>query len=125
MPFRVSIVGRDRPGVEAIARNLTQKGHTCSIADENDISAGILAGQSPDIVLVESDSTYRIAELAPEIRETNDVPIVALVRAASLGRVNDHLNDVDDFVASPFPPDELHVRIMRLLGRTAAEAVKK
>jgi DNA-binding response OmpR family regulator len=122
MPFRISLIGHDRHTLEAVARSLTQKGHVCALSDEAGISAGALALQSPDIVLVENDSAARIAELSQEIKDNIEVPVVALVRGAALGRTNGHFNQVDDFVASPFHADELDLRITRLLRRTAANA---
>jgi DNA-binding response OmpR family regulator len=120
MPFRVSIVGQDRHSLEGVARNLTQKGYACSLANDSEASVNQLAEQTPDIVLVESNSTFRIAELSHDIKQRTEVPIVALVHGASLSRVDGHFDDVDDFVTSPFHADELQLRMTRLLRRANA-----
>jgi DNA-binding response OmpR family regulator len=121
MPFRVSIIGQDRQSLESIARDLTRKGFACSIAADDDASVGRLAGQSPDIVVVEGDRPVRIAELSGAIKQHTEVPIVALVRGDSLSRASDHFNNVDDFMVRPFHADELQLRLTRLLRRTAAK----
>jgi two-component system alkaline phosphatase synthesis response regulator PhoP len=119
--FRVSLVGQDASSVESLARTLGQNGYSCSVMTDGETVVATVVEQSPDIVLLENDSYYRIAELATEIRKTCDVPVVAVVRGDLLSRVNGHFNNVDDFVAKPFSPDELQLRIKRLLRRANGE----
>ncbi len=119
--FRVLIIGQDLDSLETLARNLTQSGYSCSVANDQDAGIKSLADQSPDVVLVEHESYYRVAELSNEIKKTYDVPVVAILRGDLLSRVNGHLNSVDDFVAKPVRPDELKLRVERLLRRSGAE----
>ena len=118
--FRISIIGQDISSLESIARNLGQSGFSCSVTSDSDVAVASVSEQSPDIVLVENDSYYRIAEFASEIRTSSNIPVLAIVRGDLLSRVNGHFNNIDDFVAKPFHPDELQLRIKRLLRRDAA-----
>jgi DNA-binding response OmpR family regulator len=119
--FRISIIGQDVDSLETLARNLTQSGYSCSVANDKDAVVRSLAEQPPDVVVIEHEDYYRVAELCSEIKKTYKVPVMAIVRGDLLSRVNGHLNNVDDFVAKPVRPDELKLRVERLLRRAGAE----
>ncbi len=118
--YRVSIIGQDSSSLETLARNLTQSGYAVSVTNDKDANSGTLEQQAPDLVVLENDSYYRIAELLNEIKKVRDVPVVAIVRGDLLSRVNGHLNSVDDFVTKPIRSEELQLRVERLLRRAGA-----
>ena len=120
--YRVSIVGQDPVGLETLARSLTQSGYSVSVTQDKEASGKALEQQSPDLVVVESDSYHRIAELLDEIKKARDIPVVAVVRGDLLSRVNGHLDSVDDFITKPIRSDELQLRIERLLRRAGVES---
>jgi len=91
------------------------------VANDGEAVLAAVMEQSPDIILIENDSYYRIAELSAEIKKTCDVPVIAIVRGDLLSRVNGSFNNVDDFVAKPIRPDELKLRMKRLMRRSGAD----
>ena len=114
--FRVALLGQDDTAMAALCRDLSQSGFACSWVpdDQDDLP---LSGQRPDIVILDYDSIYRIAELSRTLKDTGIDRIIALVRRDLLGRVDGQFNYVDDFVAEPFEPAELQLRIRRLLKK--------
>ena len=75
------------------------------------------AEKTPDLVLVETDS-FKMKTLSQGIkRDTNHLPIIALVHREMLDVVDTHLG-IDDFVIQPYDVSEVELRVKRLLRRT-------
>jgi len=117
----ISIVGQDVNRLEDLAGDLRQSGYQCSVFCDRPSPIASVVQQSPDVILLENDSYYRIAELSSEIKQTCFIPVVAIVGVDLIGRVDRHFDNIDDFVAKPFRTDELQLRIERLLRRGSAE----
>ena len=114
--FIIAGAGKDR---EELHLSLVQKGYGCATAhDEEEISSQI-AEQDPDLVLVVINSYSRIREVAREIKQMKNLPIIALVGKEILTDINGHIDLIDDFVVSPYDLRELSLRVERLLYKTS------
>ena len=65
-------------------------------------------------------------EVCTEIRKQSDVPIIMLsARGEEIDRIMGLQLGADDYVAKPFSPREVAVRVQTILRRTTREPVKK
>ena len=98
-------------------QSLSQRGYACSLIIDGEDVLSRIAEKTADLLLIESDSYARIAELSHDIKQGIRLPVVVLLRRDLLSGINGHLNDVDDFVAVPVDASELELRVRRLLRR--------
>jgi DNA-binding response OmpR family regulator len=118
---RAAIVAQDKASAELLSRTLTQNGYTCSVTADGDAAVESVVSQNPDIVLVDSDNYAHVSELIHEIRGSIIVPALAILSGDSLGRITGHFSDIDDFVSKPVNPEELRLRLKRVLHKATVE----
>ena len=115
------IAQEDRVG-EELHLSLAQKGYACSMARDGEEAVSQISKQVPDLVLVANQSYSRIRELAREIKQKRNLPIIALVEKEKLTSVDGQLDIIDDFILQPYDSGELNLRVERLLRKTSQAA---
>ena len=115
--LNILIITREKKNVEKLSLSLTQKGYTCALVTNDEKVTEQIAEHSPNLVLVETNSHTRIKELSQQIKQTKNLPIIALVDIEMPDMINGHLGLSDDFVTKPYRLNELEFRIKRLLLR--------
>jgi DNA-binding response OmpR family regulator len=116
--FKIFIIAREGKDREELYLSLVQKGYACAMAGNQD-EVSQIAEQDPDLVLVADNSHSRIRELAHEIKQKKNLPIIALVEREMLKNVDGHLDLIDDFVLRPYDLREVNLRVERLLRKTS------
>ena len=94
---------------------LVQSGFDCLVVPHNNEAIEQIAGQYPGVMLLDMDeATFdsEAWEMAQRIRQERQLPLIALV---SREKLNDLDSSIDDFVVKPWKPDEVTVRIKRIL----------
>lgn len=116
MPTETSIfiIAEASEAVAELQSGLAQNGFACSIASSMNEVIEHIAEQSPDLVLVETDSHSEMREISQKIKQERHLPIIALVNREILDSPDIHL-DIDDFIIKPCDVKELVLRVKRLL----------
>lgn len=117
--FNVLVIGEDNETAIELRSRLAESGAVCRFADDGEEAVEQLAGQVPDVVLVEVDGRSGVPALSQQIEDWHHPPVMALVRREFLDDVDGHLDGVDDFIVKPYHLPELELRIKRLLHETA------
>ncbi len=115
--LNIFIIATEGDKGEELCLKLSQKGHICCIASNDEEVAAGIAEEALDLVLVESKSYSQIRELAQKIKQKRNLPIIALVEREMLGIVDSDLDLVDDFVVKPCDLPELSLRMERLVPK--------
>ena len=115
--LNIILISEENEEAFELRSRLEENGFACAFASPGEEAARKIASKAPDLVLVDIDS-LKVTDLRSQTGQGNHIPVIALVRQESLGSVNEHLNDVDDFILRPFRPEELELRIKRLLRET-------
>jgi DNA-binding response OmpR family regulator len=114
---RVSIVSEESEQAEQLRAGLAQKGFDCLIVANTDRAIGQIAGQSPEIMLLDTDGTAVGSdawELTQRIKQEMGIPLVVLVTREKLNGF-DSTDGIDDFVLKPWDAAEIAVRLRRIL----------
>ena len=115
------IIARENKAMDELRSGLACRDFTCSrTSPANDVIERI-AGQPPDLVLLETASLPEeaaLGELVRRIKEVRGLPVIALIDGNNID-LNTSLQ-VDDFLVSPFDVREAVLRIRRLLGGSVA-----
>ena len=113
------IIGQDERALVILQNELTRRGFGCSMASYDEDIADYVSNKSPDLILAEVED-YRPGNLSREyiheIKLKTSLPIIALITEELLDNLDVDQN-IDDFIASPYRPDELALRIKRILKR--------
>lgn len=102
-----------------LAARLQMVGYEVLTAADGQVALDLFQTESPDLVVLDvmmpKVDGYRVCQ---EIRRESDVPIIMLT---ALGDVGDRITGLrmgaDDYLAKPFSPKELEVRIRSILRR--------
>ncbi len=112
------MIARDSGTKEGLRKNLAQHGLACSFTSDDGGIGEAIAGERPDIVLFEVDGQPpRTLELISSLKNSENLPVIAIVPEEWLDRVDTTLN-ADDFLVSPYEVKELIIRINRVLRQT-------
>jgi two-component system alkaline phosphatase synthesis response regulator PhoP len=112
---RVFIVASESEQAKKLRAELAQRGFDCLIVPHNDEAIEQIAGQSPGVMLLDIDGVTfgsEAWELAQRIRQEMNIPLIALVSGEKLNGLD---SSIDDFVVKPCEPNEVTVRIKRIL----------
>jgi DNA-binding response OmpR family regulator len=112
---RVFIIASESEQARKLRAELAQRGFDCLIVPHNDGAIKQIAGQSPGVMLLDIDeATFdsEAWELAQRIRQEMNIPLIALVSGEKLNGLD---SSIDDFAVKPREPNEVTVRIKRIL----------
>jgi two-component system phosphate regulon response regulator OmpR len=117
------IVEDDRRIRDSLARFLVNEGYRVTAAMSAQDARGKLAGLHFDLLILDvmmpGESGF---DLARSIRASSNVPIIMLTaRSEAESRIEGLQIGADDYVAKPFEPRELVLRIGNILKRAAPE----
>jgi two-component system phosphate regulon response regulator OmpR len=120
------VVDDDRRIRDLLSRFLTAEGYRVSTADNAQEARAKLAGLHFDLLILDvmmpGESGF---DLAKSLRETSSVPILMLTaRDETAMRIEGLQIGADDYVAKPFEPRELLLRIANILKRVAPVTVE-
>ena len=119
--IRLFIIASESEQIRKLSSELTQKGFICRIVPYSDDMIEQVARQSLDMILINIDeitSNFYAGELVERIKESNEIPVIALVHKDKLDNLDAFIK-MDDFVVSPWEATELIARIKRVLGQKA------
>jgi two-component system alkaline phosphatase synthesis response regulator PhoP len=114
---RVFIIANESEQAKKLRAELAQRGFDCLIVPHNNEAIEQIAGQSPGVMLLDADEATTGSEaweLAQRIRQERQLPLIALVSGEKLNGLD---SSIDDFVVKPWEPNEVTVRIKRILGQ--------
>ena len=117
------VVDDDRRIRDLLSRFLTTEGYRISTAESAAEARAKLSGLSFDLIVLDVMMPGETGfEFARSIRETSSVPILMLTaRDAAESRITGLEAGADDYVAKPFEPRELSLRIASILKRARPE----
>ena len=116
---RVSIVSSERDQVEKLQAQLSERGLRCAIETHADAIEEDPARGAPDMVLAVIDDLPDSPGNVYVDRRTGqsrNPPVIALVSLDALDMI-DASAPVEDFVVAPWDPEEVLLRIKRVLRR--------
>ena len=126
------VVDDDRRIRDLLSRYLSSEGYRISTADSAAMARAKLSSLSFDLLILDVMMPGETGfEFARAIRETSTVPILMLTaRDAAESRITGLESGADDYVAKPFEPRELSLRVANILKRAkpaaapAAESIR-
>jgi two-component system phosphate regulon response regulator OmpR len=116
----ILVVDDDRRLRELLSRYLTENGFRVSTAENAEQARARLAGIDFDLLIVDVMMPGESGlELTGSLRAKSGVPILMLTAMVEADdRIKGLEQGADDYLAKPFEPRELVLRIQRILGRT-------
>ena len=114
---RLLIIAEESKRIKELLSELTRSGFTLSIAHNEEGLVRRLTKQTPDLVLVETDSHFRVQKLIQKIKQEKHLPIIALGNREMLDDIGADLA-IDDFILKPYDVKELALRAKKLLSKT-------
>ena len=132
MKYKILVVDDEPDAIELIAFNLKSAGYDVVTATDGDEALKKTRSILPsliilDLMLPEVDG-LEVCKILRRDPKTSAIPIIMLTaKAAELDRVLGLELGADDYVAKPFSPRELVLRVKRLLrsGQAAEEKVDR
>jgi two-component system, OmpR family, alkaline phosphatase synthesis response regulator PhoP len=114
---RVFIISNESKSIRKLQADLTQRGLDCLLVPHNDGAIEQIAGQSPELLLLDADEAKFGSEawkLAQRMRQEMNIPLIALIPREKLNGL-DSSTVIDDFVVKPWEANEVTARIKRIL----------
>lgn len=121
------LVVEDEPAIaELLSVNLGFAGHKVLVAENAEIAQSIVAGQLPDLILLDwmlpGMSGVRYARKLRTDERTKEIPIIMLTARTDEGdKVEGLETGADDYITKPFSPKELMARIKAVMRRRAPQ----
>lgn len=119
MTKRILTVDDEPRFTKLIEANLSAEGYDVLIANDGNTAMEIVAGSSPDLVLLDVMMPEPNGfEVLSRIREFSNVPVIMLTAKGEEGDRVEGLNrGADDYVVKPFSANELLARVNAVLRR--------
>ncbi|MEP2830419.1 response regulator [Parvibaculum sp.] len=123
----ILIVDDDRRIRELLKRYLSDSGYRITTAEHAAEARARLQGMSFDLLVLDVMMPGESGlDLTRDLRRTSNVPILMLTaRGEASDRIDGLERGVDDYLAKPFEPRELLLRIGTILRRTQAPGMRK
>lgn len=123
----ILIVDDDRRIRELLKRYLSDSGYRVTTAEHAAEARARLEGISFDLLVLDVMMPGESGlDLTRSLRQTSNVPILMLTaRGEASDRIDGLERGVDDYLAKPFEPRELLLRIGTILRRTQAPGARK
>lgn len=119
--LRLLVIAQENEAQAELYESLARNGVACSVTSYSNGVRQAVASQRPDILLFEIDGQLpdpETRELIQRLKKERHLLVIALIPGDILDSIDDQLNLIDDFIASPYDAKELILRINRLLNRT-------
>jgi DNA-binding response OmpR family regulator len=118
-PARVLVVEDDDDIAQAVQRSLRVEGYDVRIAADGEAAIRMAGEYVPDLVVLDLGlPKIDGIDVARQLRETDDTPILMLTARDSLeARVEGLDSGADDYLVKPFERQELLARLRALLRR--------
>jgi DNA-binding response OmpR family regulator len=113
----VFIIANDSEPIRKLRVDLAQGGLDCLIVPQNNEAIKQIAGQSPGLLLLDTDEATigsEVWELAQRTRQERQIPIIALLPREKLNGFDFSIG-IDDFVVKPWEATEVITRVKRIL----------
>jgi len=113
----VFIIANESEQARKLRAELAQRGLDCLIVPHNAGTLEQIAGQHLGVMLLDTDEATTGSEAweqAQRIRQERQIPLITLVSGEKLNGLD---SNIDDFVVKPWEPNEVTVRIKRILGK--------
>ncbi len=125
-PAHILVVDDDRRLRDLLKRFLSGQGYRVSAAEHADEADRYLEGLEFDLIVLDVMMPGRSGlEFAQKLRVTSQVPILMLTAMGETEhRIEGLKSGVDDYLAKPFEPEELVLRIQAILKRSGPAAVR-
>ncbi|GLK70890.1 response regulator transcription factor [Ancylobacter dichloromethanicus] len=119
--FHLLIVDDDRRIRDLLSRFLSEHGYRVTTAESGGDARARLAGLTFDLLILDVMMPGETGfDLARTVRETSAVPILMLTARSDAGdRIEGLEIGADDYLAKPFEPRELLLRIGNIIKRSA------
>jgi DNA-binding response OmpR family regulator len=119
MPVRIVAVDDEESILKVVTYALEQAGYEVHTAEDADGGAFLVDEIQPDLLILDVMLPGKSGlELARDIRQTSDIPIIMLsARGDEVDRVLGLEFGADDYVTKPFSPRELVSRVKAILRR--------
>jgi two-component system alkaline phosphatase synthesis response regulator PhoP len=115
---RVLIIARDTGTGAELRQTLSGPGLSCSFASLNNGIREAVANIRPDVLLFATDGQQpEIPEIIRKLKNTENLPVIALISGKWLDRIPPDF-DADDFIVAPGNARELTARMNRVLRKT-------
>ncbi|MEM8784822.1 MAG: response regulator [Pseudomonadota bacterium] len=117
------VVEDDRRIRDLLGRFLKDQGYRVTLAASAEEARGLLAGLAFDLMVLDIMLPGESGlELTRSLRQADDVPIILLTaRGEPEDRIRGLEHGADDYLAKPFEPMELLLRVKSILKRTFTE----
>ncbi|MDP3879937.1 MAG: response regulator transcription factor [Dehalococcoidales bacterium] len=112
------IIAENKDAVTGLSSSLVRNGCSCPVVSGEKELATQLTRQTPDAILMATSDYQKIEDLSRRVKQSQDLPVIALVARDTLDAMNSQ-QSIDDFIVEPYNVTELLVRIRRLLKITA------
>jgi len=127
---RILVVDDEPDAVELVAFNLKAAGYEVATAADGEQALSKARSIAPDLIVLDlmlpEVDGLEVCKILRRDPATATIPIIMLTaRAADIDRVLGLELGADDYVAKPFSPRELVLRIRNLLNRGRSEQTKK
>ncbi|MBB2922200.1 response regulator transcription factor [Cellulomonas cellasea] len=122
MPSRVVVVDDDPTITDVVSRYLTRAGHEVLVAADGATALHLARTEAPDLVVLDLMLPgIGGLEVCRRLRATSTVPVIMVTaRADEADRITGLELGADDYVAKPFSPRELVLRVEAVLRRSGA-----
>ncbi|HEY4711423.1 MAG TPA: response regulator transcription factor [Dehalococcoidia bacterium] len=111
------IIANESDQARKLKAELAQRGLDCLVVPHNDGAIEQIAGQSPGVMLLDTDeATFgsEVWELTQRIRQERQIPLIALISREKFNGLHSSTS-IDDFVVKPWEATEVTARIKRIL----------
>ena len=115
--LKVFIIANESEQARKLRAELVQRRFDCLIVPHNDEAIEQIAGQSPGVILIDTDEAptgSERRELARKMKQDMNIPLLALMSREKLTGL-DSDRSIDDFVVKPWEVTEMIARIKRIL----------
>ena len=113
------IISQEKEARAELCESLVREGLECSITSYANGARAAVTEQLPDIILFEVTAKWPDKEtesLIRRMKRERNLPAIALISGEILNSLDGDI-EFDDFLASPYNPGELVLRINRLLHK--------
>jgi DNA-binding response OmpR family regulator len=113
----VFIIANESEPIRKLRTDLAQRGLDCLIVPSKDGAIEQIAGQSPQLLLLDANEATigsEVWELAQRMRQEMNIPLIALISREKINGF-DLSTGIDDFVVNPWEATEVTARVKRIL----------